>query len=382
MIPSRALLCLAVIALGLACVDLEPPWNKVSSSTGGSTGSQLDTGESPDIDLGGFGGEMTGAGGSLGSGGSPGSDVAGVGGGTATENDFDGGGAVGAGGDQAPIDADIGATGSGGDMVLDSSIGTGGTIDSDGGTSVDGLVGAGGALGFGGSTNVDGIAGAGGSTTFDSGETPDVPIGTGGIDGVVTGQGGSGGSTSVDAGTTVDASGSCTHASGVAVLTVPLTTSGEGQRFNYQNFSIMNTDVNGSYDLAGATLNIVACAPDATGGNLHVFFTTPDRKDSPATDVALSTLTTGFTTISIPVPAASGDFDPTSIMVTRIEVEAGSAFGTSWQSPATVIYIDSISTSNGLFNDTFDSNYDPLQHSGARNTKSLSTVSWVSDYAR
>jgi len=113
-----------------------------------------------------------------------------------------------------------------------------------------------------------------------------------------------------------------------------------------------------------------------------VFFSTAvTGADSPAFDVALSQLTSGFETISIPVPDATSSFDPTSILVTRIEVEAGANFGTSWQTPATVVYIDSISTSDGRFNDTFDSGSAPLQYSGSR-AVSASTLTWVSDYSR
>ena len=171
-----------------------------------------------------------------------------------------------------------------------------------------------------------------------------------------------------------DAGGNSTSASGVAVLTVPLTLIGQAQRYNYQNL-----DGIGFYDLTGATLDIVAYAPAAIGGNLHVFFTTPNLVDSTAFDVELSTLTTGFQTISIPVPAASGGFNPAMIMVTRIEVEAGSVFGTTWQTPATIVLIDSISTSDGRLNDTFNAEALPLEHSGALSVPGA-TITWLSDY--
>jgi hypothetical protein len=157
------------------------------------------------------------------------------------------------------------------------------------------------------------------------------------------------------------------------VLSVPLTAIGEGQRYNYQNY-----DGIGSYDLTDATLDIVACAQSATGGNLRVFFTTPDRDDSTAFHVALSSLTAEFTTISIPVPAASGRFDPGTIMVIRVEIEAGDGFGTSWHQPATVVLIDSIATSDGLFDDTFDENIAPLEHSGARELDGA-TIAWADE---
>jgi hypothetical protein len=199
--------------------------------------------------------------------------------------------------------------------------------------------------------------------------------GTIGSGGTITSQGGAAGSSGTGTG---GAPGWYGQATGVAVLTVPLTATGQGQRYNYQNFD----GTGSSYDLTGATLTIVACAPNATGGNLHVFFTTSARADSIATDVALSTLTAGFTTIRIPVPAAvSGGFDPATLILTRIEVEAGSAFGTSWQTPATMVYIDSISTSNGRFNDTLGSTFDPMQSSGARPLTG-SSLTWLNSYTR
>jgi hypothetical protein len=243
---------------------------------------------------------------------------------------------------------------------------TGGRTGGTGGSTGGSTGGTGGSTGgTGGSTG-----GTGGSTGGTGGSTGGTGGSTGGTGGSTGGTGGTGGSTGGTGGT----GGSSTSASGVAVLTVPLTAVGQGQRYNYQNY-----DGVGSYDLTGATLIIVAYAPDAIGGNLHVFFTTPDRVDSPAVDVALSTLTTGFQTVSIPVPGALNGFNPATIMVTRIEVEAGSGFGTTWQTPATVVYIDGISTSNGPFDDTFATNEAPLAHSGARSV-SGATITWLSNY--
>ena len=178
---------------------------------------------------------------------------------------------------------------------------------------------------------------------------------------------------------TIGAAGASMTATGLAVLTVPLTAAGQGQRYNYENYNGRTPD---HYDLTGATLNIVACAPGATGGDLSIFFTTNARVDSPTFNVPLSALTSGFETISIPVPDATANgYDPSIIFVIRIEVEAGAAFGTSWQTPATVIYVDSISTSNGVFNDTFDLTVDGsvvLATSGVR--AGNGTVTWTSAY--
>ena len=176
----------------------------------------------------------------------------------------------------------------------------------------------------------------------------------------------------------IGTAGAAMTATGLAVLTVPLTASGQGQRFNYENFNGKTPD---HYDLTGATLNIVACAPEATGGDLSIFFTTNARIDSPMFNVPLSALTSGFQTISIQVPDATPNgYDPSIIFVIRLEVEAGAAFGSSWQTPASVVYIDSISTSDGTFNDTFEIavDYGVLAKSDAR--AGSGTVTWVSSY--
>jgi hypothetical protein len=159
---------------------------------------------------------------------------------------------------------------------------------------------------------------------------------------------------------------------------------GEGQRYNYQNYN--HPDVpEDNYNLSGATLSIVACAPGATGGNLHVYFssTADASSDSVATNIALSTFTGDWETLNIPVPSASGGFNPATILLVRIEVEAGSGFGTSWQQPETVILIDRISTSNSLFDDPFDTDFGEdspiLDDSGARPLAG-STISWIPEY--
>jgi hypothetical protein len=134
------------------------------------------------------------------------------------------------------------------------------------------------------------------------------------------------------------------------VLTVPLAAPGQGQRYNAHH-----TGSDESSDLLGATLTLRVYAPGATGGNLHVFCTSRNLADGVATDIALSSLTEGFQDIDIPVPApVPGGFQPRRVFIIRVEVEAGPGFGDSWQSPATVVYIDSIISSNGVISDTFD----------------------------
>jgi hypothetical protein len=92
--------------------------------------------------------------------------------------------------------------------------------------------------------------------------------------------------------------------------------------------------------------------------------------------VALSSLTGEFQTTSVPVPAPSGRFDPDTIALTRIKVEAGDGFGTSCQQPETIVVIDRISTSNGAF----DEGIAPLEHSGARLLEGA-TITWEQSYS-
>jgi len=82
------------------------------------------------------------------------------------------------------------------------------------------------------------------------------------------------------------------------------------------------------------------------------------------------------------VPAAvAGGYNPAVNDVIRIEVEAGAAFGTAWQTPATIVYIDSVVSSNGVVNDTFDTNppFNTFGNSGARMLAG-STFSWLAAY--
>jgi hypothetical protein len=94
--------------------------------------------------------------------------------------------------------------------------------------------------------------------------------------------------------------------------------------------------------------------------------------------VALVTLVAGFTDIVVPVPEVTGSFDPALVDVIRIEVEADPAYGYDFQSPATVIYIDSVLSSNGVVTqplDTLPMNLD-FGSSGARPLDGT-TYSWL-----
>ena len=180
------------------------------------------------------------------------------------------------------------------------------------------------------------------------------------------------------------AGGAGNTATGVMRLSVPLmtastaTTPGDGQRYNVQNRS---ANPPAPYDMSGATLTIRAYAPDAIGGNLAVFFRSNSGTDSPIQRVGLSTLNGGFVNVDVLVPAATGNFNPTLVDVIRIEVEANMAFGTSFQSPATIVYIDSITSSNSAVNLPFNTNPMPLEFgSSAARPLGGSMHTWLATY--
>jgi hypothetical protein len=212
-----------------------------------------------------------------------------------------------------------------------------------------GTAGSAGASGAGGMSGAGGVAGASGMA------------GNAGHGGMA----GSGGSSAV------------TTATGVEVLSVPLMLTGDGQRYNVQNRSSPSAP----YDLSGQTLVIRAYAPGAIGGDLSVFFRSSSTTDSPATKVALSTLTSGFVNVSVTVPAATGGFDPTMVDVIRIEVEADATYGTTFQTPNTIVYLDSVTTANSVVSQLFSTTpaTTDFMPSGARPLTG-STNTWAATY--
>lgn len=103
--------------------------------------------------------------------------------------------------------------------------------------------------------------------------------------------------------------------------------------------------------------------------------------NSTPVDVALSGLTSGFTSVSIPVPNAGGGFDPAATLLISLEIEAGTAFGDTFQAPATIVYFDSVGVSSRAFDYTFDMAPSPLEFgiSGARPVAG-STLAWAAAF--
>jgi hypothetical protein len=284
--------------------------------------------------------------------------LAGCGGGGGGTHDGGSGGQIGTGGHVGS-----GGSGSGGNA----SGGTGGSVTdsgtdlpkADAGTGGADAGGTAGASGAGGQMDaaMDTANGSGGSGMGGAGGDVDASVdapadgaGAGGMDASDAGAGGADGG--------VDGSAPVTSATGVEMISVPLATTGQGQRYNVQNRT--NPDV--PYNLSGQTLTIRAYAPGGIGGDMSVFFRSSTPVDGAATGavdsapikVGLSTITSGFTDVQITVPAAGGGFDPTMVDIIRIEIEADATFGATFQTPATIVYFDSITSSNGVVMLPFD----------------------------
>jgi hypothetical protein len=139
--------------------------------------------------------------------------------------------------------------------------------------------------------------------------------------------------------------GTCSAPQGVAVLSVPLTATAQNQR--YGNI------FPGFPDLTNGTITVRMYAPGATGGNLTVYFTDdPDFTAAGGRTLALSDLAGGWTDQAFLVGPPSGDYDPTHIRQINIVVSSDNTAG-PWTNP-TVIYIDSVRSSNNIINDFFN----------------------------
>jgi hypothetical protein len=161
------------------------------------------------------------------------------------------------------------------------------------------------------------------------------------------------------------------------MVSVPLASTGQGQRYNVQNQAAPSVP----YSLAGATITIRAYAPGAVGGDLSVFCRSTNATESPKTKIALNTLKNGFTAVVVTVPAATGGWDPTLTDVCRIEVESDANYGSTFQTPATIVYFDSITSSNGALTQLLSATptASEFASSGAQ-TVNGSSNSWLATY--
>ncbi|HKO50523.1 MAG TPA: hypothetical protein VJV79_22525 [Polyangiaceae bacterium] len=146
--------------------------------------------------------------------------------------------------------------------------------------------------------------------------------------------------------------GSCVSAAGVAVLSTPLTTAAQSMRFA----NPFPLDIG----LEGASLTVRAYAPGATGGTLNIFLSDFGSHFSPTVIITpLATVSQKWTDITVPI-ASLDAFDANNAKQVNVEVHSGSTG--PWTNP-TVVYVDSIRSSNLLVNETFDTSSAPFTKS-------------------
>lgn len=156
--------------------------------------------------------------------------------------------------------------------------------------------------------------------------------------------------------------GSCVAPAGVVILSTPLTDTAQAQRF---------ADLLAP-NLEGATLIIRAYAPGAMGGTLVTFLSDTMSGFSPTTiSTDLTSLSQKWTDITIPI-ATLGSFHANIVKQVNLEVHSSTG---PWLNP-TIVYVDSIRTSNLVVNDTFDSGFGNFVSSSLV-TVTGSTIGWA-----
>jgi hypothetical protein len=140
--------------------------------------------------------------------------------------------------------------------------------------------------------------------------------------------------------------GVCGAAQGLVVFTVPLTATGQGQRY---------ADKPGTpWNLEGQTMFVRMYAPGATGGVVVVYLSdnTSASNEGPSVTVNLALLATGWRDVELPgISDEPAPFTAAQVKQITMEVRAGS--DTAWTNP-TVIYVDSVWSSEVTIDDTFD----------------------------
>lgn len=160
--------------------------------------------------------------------------------------------------------------------------------------------------------------------------------------------------------------GACGAAQGLVEMSVPLAAASDNQRY---------ADVfNPPPDLSNTTLYLRMYAPNATGGTLSIYMTDISSDFGPTTSVPLNTLSAGWMDIAVPIAGAQGNFDPIAMHQVTIEVMGGTS--TEWATPATVVYLDHVWTTNTAVNDTFDATLGTVIGSSFQ-VVSGSTLTWV-----
>ena len=159
--------------------------------------------------------------------------------------------------------------------------------------------------------------------------------------------------------------GSCVAPQGVAVLSTPLALADQKHRF---------ADLFAAFpNLEGRTITIRAYAPGATAGYLVTYMSDNSSGASPLIQTNLTAMSDHWVDITIPVITV-GTFTAKSVKQINLELWAGPTG--PWLSPMTVVYVDSILTSDLAVNDKYDTSYVPFVQSSQQVVPG-STLGWL-----
>ncbi|MFZ5890858.1 MAG: hypothetical protein ACOY0T_07400 [Myxococcota bacterium] len=158
--------------------------------------------------------------------------------------------------------------------------------------------------------------------------------------------------------------GVCGAPQGIVVFSVPLTAAAQIQRYADKFTPAVN--------LTNSIITVRMYAPGATNGVVNIYLSDADFSGSNGQLVELVTLNKGWTDVAVPVGGISGEFNP--IQVTQVNLEVGAGNAGPWTNP-TLVYVDSVRTSNALVNDTFDASIGNMVRSQSVSITG-STLSW------
>lgn len=152
------------------------------------------------------------------------------------------------------------------------------------------------------------------------------------------------------------------------MLTVPLTVSGQGQRYWYPFSPAAN--------LTNKTVTLRVYAPDASAGLLNIYLSMANSASTAGSGVIvpLRDLRSAWKDITLDVGGAVGSFDPSQIKQVTIEVQSRDSG--PWKNP-TVIYIDYVAISTLTVGNTFDSSIGDFMQSSTQAIPG-STLTWAS----
>lgn len=164
----------------------------------------------------------------------------------------------------------------------------------------------------------------------------------------------------------VCSSGVCGPPQGVIQMKVPLAATSDDQRFADKFTQVPS--------LLGASITLRLHAPGATGGQINIYLSDNDFTVSSGIQVSLADLASGWKDVTLVVGGSvGGSFDPSEVKQVNIEVTGGNSG--PWATP-TILYLDSVRTSNQAIMHTFDSSVGDFVQSSLQNVPG-STYTWL-----